>query len=325
MSKQKSKIFAIFIFMLLFLASNKITTKASSSSPKYAGIVKTSYGSLNVRSGASVNSNIISSLKSGTYISIIEKENNFYKVLYGSNKTGYCHKDYINTISNSYGAYVNTTSTSLNIRNGPSTSHKVVSKLPKNEEIVVLSTYGDFHKILYRGSSIGYASVNYIEKSTANKTISLNIPSYKQYDERWKNIQLGNSSKTILQSGCLTTAIAMEKSYFYGYSVTPANVARSEKYTSGGSIYWPKEYSFIYSNDLKKFKELILNGTAVIVGAKNAYGSQHWVIITGYMPNGTITADDFVINDPGSSTRSRLNTFYNAYNLFYKAAYRTMN
>lgn len=317
---------AVFLFFSLLFIAGDFKAEAYSEAPNSAGIVKVSYGKLNVRASASTSSQIVSTLSNEANISIINEAGNFYKVQYAPGKTGYCHKDYITKISGSYGAYVNTSSTGLNVRSGPSTSHSVKALLAKGENVVFLSSHGSFVKILYRGTSVGYTSAQYIKKSVSNNssnTKTLNVPSFKQYDSRWDSVRLGNSSRTIAQSGCLTTAIAMERSFYKGYTVRPDNVAQAEKYTSGGSLYWPKEYVFIYGNNLTKFRDLILENTPVIVGAKNSYGRQHWVIIKGYRKNGTVTADDFIINDPGSNSRTTLSSFYSAFPLFYKAAYRT--
>lgn len=325
--RQKLIVFsAVFLFFSLLFIAGDFKAEAYSEAPNSAGIVKVSYGKLNVRSSASTSSQIISTLSNGTNISIINENGNFYKVQYAPGKTGYCHKDYVSKIAGSYGAYVNTSSTGLNVRSGPSTSYSVKDLLSKGENVVVLSSHGSFVKILYKGTSVGYTSAQYIKKpisDNSSNTITLNVPSFKQYDSRWSSVRLGNSSRTIAQSGCLTTAIAMDRSFYKGYTVRPDSVARTEKYTSGGSLYWPNGYVFIYGNDLTKFRDLILDNTPVLVGAKNSYGSQHWVIIKGYRKNGTVTADDFIINDPGSNSRTTLSSFYSAFPLFYKAAYRT--
>ena len=314
--------------MLTF--SGILPAAASNTTPTSAGIVAPSSTNLNVRSSASTSSTVLTSLAKGSYVSIIELSGNFYKVLYASGKVGYCHKDYISIVTGSQGAYVNTASTVLNVRSGPSTSYSIQDAVWKGESIVVLSSHGTFYKILYRGTKVGYASAAYItlrntggSNSTQSGAVKLDVPSYKQYDSRWSGVYLGNSSRTIYQAGCLTTAIAMERSYSYGYTVRPDTVAKTETYTSGGSIYWPSEYTFIYSSSyLTTIRDLLKSGKPVIVGCKNSYGGQHWVVVTGYTPNGSVTADDFTINDPGSSARKTLSSFLSAYPTFYKAAYR---
>lgn len=304
--------------------------QAAENTPTSAGVVRTAGGSLNVRAAPSTSSGVVSSLGNGSHVSIVEPVGNFYKVLYDAQKVGYCHKNYVDVLEGSRGAVVNTASTALNVRSGPSTSYGVVNSLYKGENVVILSTHGGFYKILYRGAKLGYASTTYIKLSGSSQSNSngytavyFSIPDYKQYDSRWSGVRLGSSSKTIYQAGCLTTAIAMERSYVFGYTVTPAVVARNSSYTSGGAIYWPTEYAFITGSDyLSRIYSLLKQGKTVIVGSKNSYGGQHWVIVTGFTPNGNLSPDDFAVNDPGSSSRKTLSAFFVAYPNFYKAAYR---
>lgn len=344
--KQTNKLFTairltIVLSVLTFFGLGQPTVNAAEAAyiPASAGTVKTAGGALNIRSSPSTSSTVVGSLKNGSLISLVEKSGSFYKVLYSSGQIGYCHADYISIVTESRPAYVSTQSTALNVRSGPSTSYPIIGSLTKGSHIIVLSAQNGFCKILYAGTKTGYASASYITAGNANMLagtgsssenyiagsgkVSLSVPDYKQYDGRWASVKLGASSKTILQAGCLTTSIAMERSFYYGKTITPAAVASSERYTSGGSIYWPSEYGFIYDGSyLVQIKELLSQGKPVIIGAKTKAGSQHWVIVTGYTPNGSITADDFTINDPGSDTRTTLSSYFSAYPIFYKAAYR---
>ena len=56
----------------------------------------------------------------------------------------------------------------------------------------------------------------------------------------------------------------------------------------------------------------------MLFGAKNASGSQHWVVVTGYTGGSSLSASGFTIHDPGSHSRTNLQQFLNAYPTFYK-------
>ena len=56
---------------------------------------------------------------------------------------------------------------------------------------------------------------------------------------------------------------------------------------------------------------------AVLFGAKNKYGSQHWIVITGFR-GGELVPSNFIINDPGSSSRTALSQFLSIYPVLYK-------
>ena len=71
------------------------------------------------------------------------------------------------------------------------------------------------------------------------------------------------------------------------------------------------------SGYLNKILALLKQGKPVLFGAKNAYGGQHWVVITGFT-GGAVSAANFTVNDPGSNSRTTLQQFLNVYPTFYK-------
>ena len=82
-------------------------------------------------------------------------------------------------------------------------------------------------------------------------------------------------------------------------------------------MYWPEHYKVVTGYELSRIKTLLDGGKPVLFGAKNSYGTQHWVVITGYRDGGT-TASQFTINDPGTTARTNLSQFLAAYPTFYK-------
>jgi len=98
-------------------------------------------------------------------------------------------------------------------------------------------------------------------------------------------------------------------------------MARKLRYTSSGNVYWPSNYKVVTSSSsyLSKIYNLLKQGKPVLLGAKNFYGGQHWVVVTGFT-GGTLTASNFTINDPGVN-RTTLQQFLNSYPNFYKYFY----
>jgi len=82
-----------------------------------AGIIETAGGNLNVRSAASSGSEIRTSLKKGSYVTLISKSGDWWKVEYSDGKFGFCHSDYITVVSDDT-AMVSTKSGNLNVRSG---------------------------------------------------------------------------------------------------------------------------------------------------------------------------------------------------------------
>ncbi len=299
-----------------------LNANASSAQVK-AGLVSTQGGNLNVRSGASTAASIVATAERNSYVTLISKSGSWWYVEYKDGKYGYCHADFIRIVSEKV-AEVNVGWGSLNIRSGAGTSYAKTGSLYKGEEVIILSQSGGWSKILYSGNKTGYVSNDYLKQvSLKYPSVSLSVPYFKQTDSRWANVQIGTSGKTIGQIGCVTTGIAMMESYRSGKTIHPDAMAKKLSYASNGNVYWPGDYTVVTNSSgyLAKIYEQLQNGKPVLIGAKKSSGSQHWVVITGYVGGDTLTASGFTINDPGSSTRTNLQQFFNAYPTFYKFFY----
>ena len=284
---------------------------------KQAGIVSIGSGSLNVRSSPSTSGTVSATLKKNAYVTLLGKTGSWWQVAYGNGRTGYCHGDYIRTVS-AQEATVRLSSGSLNVRSGAGTSYAKTGSLTNGEAVLILSDSGQWSRILYHGTKTGYVSNRYLSTGTS-APVSLNVPSFKQTDSRWANTYIGSSGKTMAKIGCATTAIAMMESYRTGTVIYPDAMAKKLRYTSGGSVYWPDHYNAVTgsSNYLGRIKGLLLSGKPVLFGCKNSSGGQHWVVISGFSGSGT-SAGDFKILDPGSSSRVNLQQFLRDYPTFYK-------
>ena len=320
------KLLSILLTLIITLSIFVIPIKSYGATlTSQAGIVSVSSGKLNVRKSASTGSVILTSLAKGSYITLISQSGNWYYVEYADDKYGYCHKDYIKLDSGKT-ATVKTQSTSLNVRSGAGTSYPIKDTLPKGEIVIILSTSNGWSKILYNGTKTGFVSSQYLstsEASTNYSKVSLKVPSYKQTDSRWSNVKIGTSGKTIGQIGCVTTAIAMIESYRTGTTIYPDAMSKKLSYSSSGNVYWPGDYIAVTSSSgyLSKIYEKLKEGKPVLFGAKKSTGTQHWVVITGYNGNDTLTASGFTINDPGSKSRTTLQHLLNEYPTFYKYFY----
>lgn len=303
--------------MLLLLLAPKAGAAAADSK---AGAVTTSSGALNVRAEASSGAPVVASLKKGSYITLISKSGSWWKVEYAKGKYGYCHGDYI-TIVQGTPVTVTTQSGGLNVRSGPGTSYGKTAVLAKGETVIFLKSGEGWSRVLYHGTKTGYVSAPYLSNYYA--AAALKVPSFKQNDTRWAEVLIGESGKTIAQIGCATTAIAMMESYRTGTTITPASMANKLEYTASGNVYWPSYYTVVTkaSGYLNTIHNKLRQGKPVLLGASNAYGSQHWVVITGYTGGTSLSAVDFTIHDPGTASRSNLQQFLNAYPNFYKFFY----
>ena len=160
-------------------------TSAKPSAPESTektGIVNVS-SSLNVREGASTSSKIIGSLSGGTKVKIIGEEGAFYKIEYKGSH-GYVAKEYVKDVTESSNSNQGTqtpekpstpestektgivnVSSSLNVREGASTSSKVIGSLSGNTKVTIVGEEGAFYKIEYKGSH-GYVAKEYVKDVT---------------------------------------------------------------------------------------------------------------------------------------------------------------
>lgn len=293
--------------------------------PSGAGIVSVSSGNLNIRSAPNSGSEIKSKAPAGTYLSLYSKNGDWWYVEYDKGQYGYCHSAYIKQINGSPRKVI-TSADSLNVRSGAGTDYPVLAKLNKGEYLVVLSSSGYWSKILYYGNKTGYVYNIYLGPVSNNSSLAptkkLTVPSFKQYDSRWADVKIGSSGKTMAQIGCATTAISMMESFRTGTTITPADMRYKLSYTSSGNVYWPSHYSAVTDKTayLENIKGIINSGKPVLIGLKNTYEGQHWVVITGYI-NGGYKASDFIINDPGSDNKTNLQHLLNTHPIFYKYFY----
>ncbi len=317
------KSISLLLVIMTLLCLSPVKAHAAAMDSK-AGAVTTNSGSLNIRSAASTASSVVSTLRKGSHITLISKSGSWWKVEYEKGRYGYCHADYITIIQGSP-VKVATQSGNLNVRSGAGTSYSVQARLAKGEAVLLLSSNGGWSRILYHGTKTGYVSTQYLSAGTSSSehgAISLRVPSFKQNDSRWANVKIGASGKTMAQIGCATTAIAMMESYRTGTTIYPNTMAQKLRYTSTGSVYWPSNFVTVTNSSgyLSAIYQQLKQGKPVLLGAKNANGGQHWVVITGFT-GGSLSAANFTINDPGSNSRTTLQQFLNVYPTFYKYFY----
>ncbi|MGU8328756.1 SH3 domain-containing protein [Clostridium perfringens] len=146
------------------------------------GIVNVS-SSLNVREGAGTSSKVIGSLSGNTKVTIVGEEGAFYKIEYKGSH-GYVAKEYVKDVTESSNSNQGTqtpekpstpestektgivnVSSSLNVREGASTSSKVIGSLSGNTKVIIVGEEGAFYKIEYKGSH-GYVAKEYIKDVT---------------------------------------------------------------------------------------------------------------------------------------------------------------
>ena len=194
-------------------------------STEKTGIVNVS-SSLNVRSSASTSSKVIGSLSGNTNVTIVGEEGAFYKIEYKGSH-GYVAKEYVKDVTESNNSNQGTqtsekpstpestektgivnVSSSLNVREGASTSSKVIGSLSGNSKVTIVGEEGAFYKIEYKGSH-GYVAKEYVKDVTEinNSNQGTQTPEKPSTPESTKKTGIVNVSSSLnVRSGASTSS-----------------------------------------------------------------------------------------------------------------------
>lgn len=307
------RIWKLLLMLALLLA---LAPQARAASAR-AGAVTTGTGSLNVRTQPSSGSPVAATLKKGSYVTLHSRSGQWWQVEYDKGKFGYCHSRYL-TVVEGTPVSVRVSSGSLNVRTGPGTGYARAASLYSGETVLLLTTGGEWSRVLYHGTRTGWVSSPYL--SGYFPAVSVTIPSFKQTDPRWAEKTVGTSGKPFSQIGCATTAVAMLESARQSRTIYPDEMSRQLQYTPSGDLYWPSHYtpSTDPSGYLARIYQLLAKGKPILLGMKNANGSQHWVVVTGFQGGTALIPSAFTIHDPGTYSRTTLSQLQTVYPTFYK-------
>ncbi|MFD3448771.1 SH3 domain-containing protein [Microbacteriaceae bacterium 4G12] len=184
---------------------------ADSNATKQTALVNAT--SLNVRSTPAVTGKIIGKLKQGQTITIIEKTNGWAKIQYNG-VTGYVSLEFLKTTAEkpTPTAPVSTkqetgivNATSLNVRNSPATSGKIIGSLTKNQSVLILEKSNGWAKIQFNGKE-AYVSLDFVQTQAKPATPSnppVQVPSSTQTETASVNATALNVRSTPSTSGSL--------------------------------------------------------------------------------------------------------------------------
>ncbi|HDK7178325.1 TPA: SH3 domain-containing protein [Clostridium botulinum] len=227
---------------------------SSSNESVQPGFVKLSNSSsvLNVRSSANLSSNIIGSLKHGSSVSILGKTGSWYKIKYDS-KTAYVSSSYISSSNDSNSSSdtsststskgtvkLSSTSSSLNLRENPSLSSKVLGGLSHGSSVDILDKTGSWYKVKY-GSKIGYVSSQFITTSNSSNNSGSSVT-----DKRFGTVYLSDKYSTLNVRKNAGTNSSVISSLAYGSKV--------EILSSSGEWYkinFKNTTGYVYSKYIK--------------------------------------------------------------------------
>lgn len=168
---------SIAVLMTCFPGFSAVSFAASAS-----GKVTANGGNLNVRSGPSMNNDVISCLKDGTKVTVKSKAGSWYKIEYVSGKVGYVYKTYLKVSgkvaaeSGSSGAGSSSASNQeypvtakvtnggvpLKLRKQATTASSILAEIPRGSSLKITDQYNaNWYKASYGGRN-GYVYASYI-------------------------------------------------------------------------------------------------------------------------------------------------------------------
>lgn len=111
------------VSVLLLLGAFLLPMRAeAATADSKAGVVTTASGRLNVRSSPSSSAAVAASLNKGSYVTLISRSGDWWKVEYAKGKYGYCHAGFI-TVTEGTPVSVAVSSGTLNVRSGAGTAY----------------------------------------------------------------------------------------------------------------------------------------------------------------------------------------------------------
>lgn len=132
------------------------------------GTITDAEAGLNVRSGPGTDHEVLTKLKNEASVIVTQQLDGWYQVLYrteeGTIASGYVSADYVAV--NSHPGTITDAEAGLNVRSGPGTDYKVLTKLKNGCAVIVAEQLEDWHRIWYLNENAqmtaGYVSADYV-------------------------------------------------------------------------------------------------------------------------------------------------------------------
>ncbi len=155
------RLIALALALVLCTGSFAVTAHAAEDTMYGIGFVIAS--ALRMRSEPNTASSTITTAPKNDCVVVISKDGEWYKVNYNL-QIGYMHQDYLKvlTVENAELGYGKVTGSRVNLRSGPSTSHKAVDVAVSGDKAYILGLNQGWYKVIYK-DSICYIRSDYLE------------------------------------------------------------------------------------------------------------------------------------------------------------------
>lgn len=159
--KISRKLISLMLVLVLFLSVMPVN--ASAKGDIMYGIGFTTGTGLRLRSEPSTASRVIDSAPKGEVVVVVSKVGEWYKVIYNLQE-GYMHSDYVSVLTkeNAELGYGKVNGTYVNLRSGPSTSHKSVGMANTGDKVYIIGLNTGWYKVIW-GSQICYIRSDFVD------------------------------------------------------------------------------------------------------------------------------------------------------------------
>lgn len=123
--------------------------------------------SLSLRSEASTEAGVLTSLPSGATFQITADNGDGWYGAVFNGQSGYVSADYVSFSETVTAGYIQVTASSLTLRAGAGTAFAQLAAIPEGTVLTVCGSYGSWYQVSYNGQ-IGYVSGTYVSATTAD-------------------------------------------------------------------------------------------------------------------------------------------------------------
>ena len=153
----------ITLALALVLCTGSFAVTAHAAEDTMYGIGFVTASALRMRSEPNTASTTITTAPKNDCVVVISKDGEWYKVNYNL-QIGYMHQDYLKvlTVENAELGYGKVTGSRVNMRSGPSTSHKAVDVAVSGDKAYIIGLNQGWYKVIYE-NHICYIRSDYLE------------------------------------------------------------------------------------------------------------------------------------------------------------------
>lgn len=174
MSKYKKRLlfYITLLFIFIFLTQSIVLSDLS-------GEIIVNVDKLNVRSGPSLDDNVISQINKNEKYPIIEEKNNWYKISF-NNEEGWVASWLVDELKSTdkLAKTLESETSTLNVRSGPSQNFSVIDQIHPGSKYLIIEEEGDWIKIQLNTSKTGWVAnwfVNVTDGIPSNETTEIEL------------------------------------------------------------------------------------------------------------------------------------------------------